>query len=121
MTPGTLVGAHPWRSSVRERSGASVVALERDGKGLVELPADFRVEPGDLIVVCGTANGIAEFAREFGATPAEGQRRGSGSAEGRGTAVCPWSPSLRKATLPFTISGAAGPEESMPVSIPAPH
>ena len=61
---------------MRERSGASVVALERNGKGLVELSADFRVEPGDLIVVCGTATGIAEFAREFRAAPAEGLHLG---------------------------------------------
>lgn len=69
MTAGTLVGAHPWRAAVRERSGASLVGLQRDGKALVEFPPDFRIEPDDLVVVCGTAASIDEFVREFRATP----------------------------------------------------
>lgn len=69
MSPGTLVGAHPWRAGVRELSGASLVGLQRDGKAVVEFPPEFRIAPGDLVLVCGTAASIDAFAREFRATP----------------------------------------------------
>jgi K+/H+ antiporter YhaU regulatory subunit KhtT len=72
MTPGTLVGSHPWGAGVRERSGASLVGLERDEKAVVEFPPDFRIEPGDLIFVCGTATSLDAFAREFRAAPWDG-------------------------------------------------
>jgi len=72
MTPGTLVGSHPWRAHTRERTGASVVGLARDGKALVEFPPEFRIEPEDLIFVCGTPASLAAFGREFRAAPSDG-------------------------------------------------
>jgi Trk K+ transport system NAD-binding subunit len=69
MTPETLVGLHPWRAAVRERSGASLLGLQRGGKALVPFPPDFRIEPEDQVVVCGTAASIDELARAFAATP----------------------------------------------------
>lgn len=75
MTPGTLVGMHPWRAAERERSGASLVGLIRDGKVLVKFPSDLRIEPMDLIIVCGTGASIDEFARVFRTTPGKGAPR----------------------------------------------
>ncbi len=69
MSPGSLVGAHPWRAGVRERSGASLVGLERGGKVVVEFDERFRIESGDVIFVCGTAASIETFGRDFRSAP----------------------------------------------------
>ena len=72
VQPGALVGSHPWRAGVRERTGASVVALERNGQVLVELPDSLRVEPSDVLFVCGTFESLELFFREFRSAPGEG-------------------------------------------------
>lgn len=74
MTPGTLVGLHPWRAVERERSGATLVGLKRDGRVIVEFPPELRIEPDDMIIVCGTGASIDEFARVFRTTPGKGRR-----------------------------------------------
>ena len=50
---------------VRERSGASLVGLQRDGKAMVKVPRDFCIAADDLIIPFGTVASITEFAREF--------------------------------------------------------
>jgi Trk K+ transport system NAD-binding subunit len=75
VLPGILVGTHPWHAGVRERTGASVVALERNGQVLVELPEDLRVAPGDALFVCGTFESLELFLREFRSAPSEGGAR----------------------------------------------
>jgi Trk K+ transport system NAD-binding subunit len=78
MSPGTLVGVHPWRAGVRERTGASVVALERAGDVLVELPEALRIAPEDALLICGTVECLGHFAREYRAAPCDRPRRESG-------------------------------------------
>jgi uncharacterized protein with PhoU and TrkA domain len=46
-----------------------VVAVERGGEVLVELPKDLRVTPEDTLFVCGTTEGLSLFQREFRSTP----------------------------------------------------
>ena len=70
MSPGQVVGTHPWKAGVRERSGAAVVAVERSGKVLTEVPADFRVAGDDVLVICGSGASLDQFMREFQAAPA---------------------------------------------------
>lgn len=65
MRPGALIGKHPWHSGVRESTGASIVALERQGTVMIELNEEVRVEPSDLVYVCGTAASVESFMREF--------------------------------------------------------
>ncbi|PSQ38605.1 metal transporter [Halobacteriales archaeon SW_5_70_135] len=64
-TPGlagsTLVGA-----DVRARTGCTVVAVERDGEAITDVGADFRVEPGDDLVVAGTDADLNRFREQFG-------------------------------------------------------
>jgi Trk K+ transport system NAD-binding subunit len=67
MAAGGLVGRHPWQAEVRERTGAAVVACERDGRTLLEFEDGFRVEPGDAVFVCGTEASLELYRREFGA------------------------------------------------------
>jgi len=69
VTPGTLVGAHPWKAGVRERSGATVVGVERGGRLLIDLPGNFRVGPDDTLVVCGSAASLDQYRLAFQASP----------------------------------------------------
>jgi Trk K+ transport system NAD-binding subunit len=69
LTPGALVGNHPWRSEVRERSGAAVVAVERAGKVILDLTSDFRVNADDVVIICGTGPSLDQYLREFHAAP----------------------------------------------------
>ncbi|MFO1371504.1 MAG: TrkA C-terminal domain-containing protein [Candidatus Competibacteraceae bacterium] len=69
VAAGTLAGTHPWRINVRERTGAVVVAVERDKHVFVELDDDFRVQQGDILFVCGTLESLDQYLREFHASP----------------------------------------------------
>jgi uncharacterized protein with PhoU and TrkA domain len=46
-----------------------VVAIERGGETLLELPEDFRVEPDDVVFVCGTQASLDLYRRELDAAP----------------------------------------------------
>jgi Trk K+ transport system NAD-binding subunit len=68
LSAGTLVGAHPWRNEVLERTGAKVIAVERGQEVLVEFDADFSLRPDDALFVCGSINSLERYQREFQAT-----------------------------------------------------
>ena len=72
VTAGALAGAHPWRAQVRERTGAAVIAVERDREVFVKFDDAFEISPDDTLFVCGTTGGLDQFLREFQATPAAG-------------------------------------------------
>ena len=72
--PGALVGLHPWRAQVRERTGAAVVAVERDQNVFVKFDDHFQVGPNDVVFVCGTKGGLDQYAREFKTKLAETAR-----------------------------------------------
>jgi Trk K+ transport system NAD-binding subunit len=72
VTPGSLVGKHPWQAGVRERSGAAVVAVERDGRVIIELERGFRAREDDVLVVCGSGRSLDQYLREFQASPCPG-------------------------------------------------
>lgn len=69
VTTGTLVGVHPWRTQVRERTGAAVIAVEREQKVFVELDDGFRVRSGDILVICGAPDSLDQYLRELQAVP----------------------------------------------------
>jgi TrkA domain protein len=53
-------------TQARSRTGVSIVAIVR-GDGAIPAPApDARLEPGDTLVVVGTASGVKELARLLG-------------------------------------------------------
>jgi Trk K+ transport system NAD-binding subunit len=64
-TPG-LVGKTLEDARVRERTGCTVVAVERDGETLTDIPPDFRVRENDEVVVAGTDEGTNGFVEIFG-------------------------------------------------------
>ncbi len=62
---GNLVGEHPWKVEVLERTGAKVVAVERRGQVLVTFPHDFVVKPDDSLFVCGSHHSLERFRNVF--------------------------------------------------------
>jgi len=61
-----LVGETLVESNIRERTGCTVVAVER-GDGLItDLSPDFRVRKGDEFIVAGTDEGTNGFIKMFG-------------------------------------------------------
>ncbi|HSH76695.1 MAG TPA: cation:proton antiporter [Longimicrobiales bacterium] len=63
--PGPLEGKHPLGARIRERTGCTVVAVERGDEVLMKFAASFRLEAGDRLYICGTAEAIARFQERF--------------------------------------------------------
>jgi voltage-gated potassium channel len=78
LTPGSLVGAHPWHSEALERTGAKIVAVERGTEVLLEFDAGFLLQPDDALFVCGTINSLDRYQREFQASTATTRNAGPG-------------------------------------------
>jgi Trk K+ transport system NAD-binding subunit len=56
---------HPVAAAVRDRTGCSVVAVERGEDILVEFGPEFRFAPGDAIYICGSSEATERFAQIF--------------------------------------------------------
>ena len=65
LRPGPLAGRHPLAARIRERSGCSVVAVERGGEVLMEIPASLVLEPEDALYICGTPAAFDRYYEEF--------------------------------------------------------
>jgi Kef-type K+ transport system membrane component KefB/Trk K+ transport system NAD-binding subunit len=66
---GPLVGRHPLEPRIREQTGCTVIAVERAGEVIMEIPSDFLLAEGDDLYVCGTADAFDHFYEEF--TPSD--------------------------------------------------
>ena len=60
-TAPALAGQTLREAAVRERTGATVVAIERDDDLLTDLTAEFVIEPDDVLVVAGSDRAVNEF------------------------------------------------------------
>ncbi|MDX1502222.1 MAG: NAD-binding protein [Thermoanaerobaculia bacterium] len=60
-----LEEGHPSDLAIRERTGASVVAVERGDELLVEFDADFRFRAGDDVYICGSADATSRYLQLF--------------------------------------------------------
>jgi len=72
---GRLEGKKLMASRIRERTGCSIVAVERDDDVVVEFDAEFVLQPSDAVYVCGTPEAIATYVEIFDAasrSPAAG-------------------------------------------------
>ncbi len=65
LRPGPLAGRHPLAARIRERTGCSVVAVERAGEVLMEIPASLVLEPEDALYICGTPAAFDRYYEEF--------------------------------------------------------
>ena len=67
---GELVGRHPWRVEALERTGAKVIAVEREGEIIVEFADDFEVQASDALFVCGSISSLDRYQKAFKTTSA---------------------------------------------------
>jgi Trk K+ transport system NAD-binding subunit len=72
MGVGNLVGRSLVGADIRDRTGCTVVAVERDGTVLTDLHPEFTFEHGDTVVVAGPDKGIFQFANLIGEEHARG-------------------------------------------------
>ena len=62
---GRLLGRHPLKSQVRERSGCSVIAVERNDEIIIDIPDDFILNEKDALYVCGMIDAFDAFYEQF--------------------------------------------------------
>jgi Trk K+ transport system NAD-binding subunit len=60
-----LEGRHPAEAAIREKTGCSVVAVERGDELLVEFGDAFRFAAGDAIYICGSAEATQKYSQIF--------------------------------------------------------
>ncbi len=65
VPPGGLAGRHPLTAGIRERTGCSVVAVERQGEILIDFPAEFELSGDDALYLCGTGNAFSRYLEAF--------------------------------------------------------
>ena len=63
--PGRLVGKNPVAERIRERTGCTIVAVEREKRVRMDFPAEFRLSQDDALYICGTANGVERYEEVF--------------------------------------------------------
>jgi K+/H+ antiporter YhaU regulatory subunit KhtT len=62
----SLAGRHPSELGIRERTGCSIVAVERGEELIVDLGADFRFAAEDTAFVAGSDTATREYVSLFG-------------------------------------------------------
>ncbi len=60
-----LAPYHPKQNDLREKTGCSVVAVERGEHLLVEFDADFVFHAADAVYICGSAEAVQKFEQLF--------------------------------------------------------
>jgi Trk K+ transport system NAD-binding subunit len=66
MGVGRLAGHTLGAANVRDRTGCTVIAIERNGSVITDIDAAVRFEEGDDVVVAGPDDGVAEFSSLVG-------------------------------------------------------
>lgn len=64
-----LVGNHPWRAGVREKTGCQIVAVGRGTAVFVEFEEDFTIAEGDVLYVCGSEQALASYFEVYPVLP----------------------------------------------------
>ena len=62
---GWLAGKNPLAERIRERTGCTIVAVERDGQVTMDFPASFRLSSDNALYICGTTDAVARYREEF--------------------------------------------------------
>ena len=63
--PKGLAGNHPAQLGIRQKTGCSVVAVERDDSLVMEFGPDFEFQPEDVIYVCGSSDATRTFLEMY--------------------------------------------------------
>ncbi len=64
---GRLAGRNPLAARIRERTGCTVVAVERGEEILMDFPPSFALSADDALYICGTTNAVSRFHERFSA------------------------------------------------------
>ena len=65
LDAGRLAGHYPLESRIRDRTGCSVVAVERAGEVIMDIPPSMILTEADAVYVCGTVDAFNSFDDEF--------------------------------------------------------
>ncbi len=65
VPPGGLAGRHPLAVGIRERTGCSVVAVERQGEILIDFDSGFELSGDDALYLCGTGDAFSRYREAF--------------------------------------------------------
>ena len=65
LNAGTLAGKHPQKSRIRKRTGCTIIAVERDGKVLMDFPESFILTESDFVYVCGMVDAFDRLYEEL--------------------------------------------------------
>ena len=65
---GRLAGKNPVEERIRERTGCTVVVVERDGQVGMDFPASFRILSDDALYICGITDAVERYHEEFPAS-----------------------------------------------------
>ena len=65
VSSDALADAHPAELRIREKTGVSVVAVERDEELILEFGADFRFNRADVVYICGSDEATRRFTAAF--------------------------------------------------------
>lgn len=60
-----LGGRNPASSRIRERTGCSLVMIERDEELLADFDRDFEIRRGDSIYLCGSEEAVDKYFELF--------------------------------------------------------
>jgi len=52
-------------AGIRDRTGCTVVAVERDGEVMVEFGPEFRFRTSDAVYICGSNEAIRKYTQAF--------------------------------------------------------
>jgi Kef-type K+ transport system membrane component KefB/Trk K+ transport system NAD-binding subunit len=67
-----VVGRSVGELALRSRTGAAVVAVNRAGRSIFDIASDFRIYPGDRLVLAGSPDALARAGEEFRQTEPAG-------------------------------------------------
>ena len=62
---GRLAGKSPVAERIRESTGCTVVAVERDGQVATDFPASFWLSSDAALYICGTMDAVARCHEKF--------------------------------------------------------
>ena len=62
---GQLAGKNPVAERIRERTGCTVVAVERNGQIGMDFPPSFQLSSDDALYICGTTDAVGRYHEEF--------------------------------------------------------
>lgn len=65
VTVTALAGQTIGDAAIRERTGCTVIAIERDDGTVTDIEPETTIEPGDELVVLGTDEGVRSFEELF--------------------------------------------------------